>query len=227
MAKESAKKSVESYKHDEASRKNIPTVEYQSVMMQNEENPIRVVYERRNRDLDPQLVWRGKDEQDWSDLVVESLSYLSHMMPKPGSKEPPSPSWVQVYRELVEWATLYRIVKTKDFATDTIIVFDGLLRSKVFSKTFFIDTIRLISKVIEEKKRSTRRSIYVVGLAKHSKVITRYRLAMFAESIMLKDYPVALPVPSELEEKSYVWREYSRTTGQAEAQGGEVNKFVE
>jgi hypothetical protein len=29
-------------------------------------------YERRNRDLDPQLVWRGKDEQDWSDLVVHA-----------------------------------------------------------------------------------------------------------------------------------------------------------
>ena len=29
-------------------------------------------YERRNRDLDPQLVWRGKDEQDWSDLVVQA-----------------------------------------------------------------------------------------------------------------------------------------------------------
>jgi hypothetical protein len=26
----------------------------------------------RNRDLDPQLVWRGKDEQDWSDLVVHA-----------------------------------------------------------------------------------------------------------------------------------------------------------
>ena len=26
----------------------------------------------RNRDLDPQLVWRGKDEQDWSDLVVQA-----------------------------------------------------------------------------------------------------------------------------------------------------------
>ena len=26
--------------------------------------------EARNRDLDPQLVWRGKDERDWSDLVV-------------------------------------------------------------------------------------------------------------------------------------------------------------
>ena len=29
-----------------------------------------VSYGRRNRDLDPQLVWRGKDEQDWQDLVV-------------------------------------------------------------------------------------------------------------------------------------------------------------
>ena len=29
-----------------------------------------MAYERRNRDLDPQLVWRGKDEQDWSDLIA-------------------------------------------------------------------------------------------------------------------------------------------------------------
>jgi len=26
----------------------------------------------RNTDIDPQLVWRGKDEQDWSDLVVHA-----------------------------------------------------------------------------------------------------------------------------------------------------------
>ena len=31
-----------------------------------------LAYDRRNRDLDPQLVWRGKDEQDWSDLVVHA-----------------------------------------------------------------------------------------------------------------------------------------------------------
>jgi adenine-specific DNA-methyltransferase len=63
-------KTVETLTHDEASRKNIPTAEYQSVMRTDEQAPIRVAYERRNRDLDPQLVWRGKDEQDWSDLVV-------------------------------------------------------------------------------------------------------------------------------------------------------------
>ena len=41
-------------------------------MQKNEQDPVRVAYERRNRDLDPQLVWRGKDEQDWSDLVVHA-----------------------------------------------------------------------------------------------------------------------------------------------------------
>jgi adenine-specific DNA-methyltransferase len=41
-------------------------------MRQEDRSPIQVAYERRNRDLDPQLVWRGKDEQDWSDLVVHA-----------------------------------------------------------------------------------------------------------------------------------------------------------
>jgi adenine-specific DNA-methyltransferase len=67
-----SRKTVESLKHDEAKRKNIPTAEHQSVLKQGEVSPIRVAYERRNRDLDPQLVWRGKDEQDWSDLVVHA-----------------------------------------------------------------------------------------------------------------------------------------------------------
>ena len=39
-------------------------------MTDEDRNPAEVAYQRRNRDFDPQLVWRGKDEQDWSDLVV-------------------------------------------------------------------------------------------------------------------------------------------------------------
>jgi adenine-specific DNA-methyltransferase len=73
MAKKKTKKlTVETLKHEEASRKNIPTAEHQSVMYDKEKSAVRVSYERRNRDLDPQLVWRGKDEQDWSDLVVHA-----------------------------------------------------------------------------------------------------------------------------------------------------------
>jgi len=63
---------IEAFKHTEEQRKHIPTAEYQSVMAEDEKSPIRIAYQRRNRDLDPQLVWRGKDEQDWSDLVVSA-----------------------------------------------------------------------------------------------------------------------------------------------------------
>ena len=72
MAKQPDNKAVESLKHIDATRKNIPSAEYQSVMDEAQQSPVRIAYERRNRDLDPQLVWRGKDEQDWSDLVVHA-----------------------------------------------------------------------------------------------------------------------------------------------------------
>ncbi|MBV8807579.1 MAG: site-specific DNA-methyltransferase, partial [Acidobacteriaceae bacterium] len=68
--KEKTTKTVVTLTHEEASRKNIPTAEYQPVLEKEQLSPIRLAYERRNRDLDPQLVWRGKDEQNWSDLVV-------------------------------------------------------------------------------------------------------------------------------------------------------------
>ena len=63
---------IESLTHDEARRKNLPSAEHQPLMQDEERSPVRLAYERRNRDLDPQLVWRGKDAQDWSDLVVQA-----------------------------------------------------------------------------------------------------------------------------------------------------------
>lgn len=69
MAKKANPKTVESLKHRADKRKIIPTAEYQSVLKPEEQEPIKLRYPR-NTDLDPQLVWRGKDEQDWSDLVV-------------------------------------------------------------------------------------------------------------------------------------------------------------
>jgi adenine-specific DNA-methyltransferase len=108
-------KQVETLTHKEAKRKNIPTAELQSAAQRAEElRPFEpVVYQRRypladggdrprDKDLDPQLVWkgtrvrltadqtkeaaakgyidisdaqlawRGKDQQDWSDLVVNA-----------------------------------------------------------------------------------------------------------------------------------------------------------
>ena len=70
--KKSYPKKVETLTHNHDSRVNIPTAEYEPVLPEKDKNPVRVAYERRNRDLDPQLVWRGKDEQDQADLVVHA-----------------------------------------------------------------------------------------------------------------------------------------------------------
>src|SRR5271157_3670692 len=71
MAKKSITKTVETIKHDADKRTNIPTAEYQAMLQKEQERPQQIKYPR-NTDLDPQLVWRGKDEQDWSDLVVHA-----------------------------------------------------------------------------------------------------------------------------------------------------------
>lgn len=70
--KKTNNKTIETLTHDEAKRKNIPTAEFQSVVQKEAQDPLNVAYPRnakglddekqsRNRDLDPQLVWRGKD----------------------------------------------------------------------------------------------------------------------------------------------------------------------
>ena len=60
------------YSHGEDTRTNIPPAEAEPDIADEKKKPIRLEYERsvRNRDLDPQLVWSGKDEQDEADLSV-------------------------------------------------------------------------------------------------------------------------------------------------------------
>jgi len=73
MAKKPAsEKQIESFVHDDASRRNIPPAEFQTMVRNQEKTPIQVAYERRNPDLDPQLIWRGKDLLDESQLVVNA-----------------------------------------------------------------------------------------------------------------------------------------------------------
>jgi adenine-specific DNA-methyltransferase len=71
MATRITTKHVETLKHDEAKRKNIPFAEQQSYVQQEQTSPKQIRYPR-NTDLDLQLVWCGKDEQDWSELVVNA-----------------------------------------------------------------------------------------------------------------------------------------------------------
>jgi len=158
------------------------------------------------------------------ELKITKLQNLSHMIRPSEGGSPRSTSWVQVYRELVEWATLYSILR-KDFATDTLIVFDGLLRSKVFAEDNFATLLRKMSEAIIRQYRENRRHVYIVGVAKHSKVLARYRLAMALERILVTNYPAYVEIPRKIEEKAYVWSEYARGDDR-EMEGGEINKFV-
>ena len=157
-------------------------------------------------------------------LDVETLPQLSHMIRPNEDGNPVSPSWVQVYRELFEWATLFALLK-KDFGTDTLIVCDGLLRSKVFARDLFAKLRIGIKDRIKAQWVKSRRRIYLSGVAKHSKVLTRYRLAMALEGVMQVDYPSYVEVPREIEQREYVWSEFARGDDEA-IQGGEANKFV-
>ena len=70
--KPASEKQIESFVHEDASRRNIPPAEFQTMVRNQEKTPIQVAYERRNPDLDPQLIWRGKDLLDDSQLVVNA-----------------------------------------------------------------------------------------------------------------------------------------------------------
>jgi hypothetical protein len=155
-------------------------------------------------------------------LGIRELDKLSYMM-RSSDDRPLSQSWVQVYRELIEWATLFWMIRNTTFGSDTLIVFDGLLRSKVFVGDLFKKLRAGIDDAIRHHLIKHRRRVYVVGLAKHSQVLTRYRLAMALEDILTNDYPAYVDIPREIETNSYLWKEYARDDDE---NGGETNKFV-
>lgn len=165
------------------------------------------------------------------DLGVDPplLSRLSPMIPSSDEvRENPlsvKGSWVQVYRDLSEWAALYDRICNQAFATDTLVIRDGLLRSKIFSGRLFAKMIDLMKQVIEATWEEERRRIFLVGIAKSSSVIDRYKLALDLENILPDGDPVYVPIPPQLEQKAYRWQEWAMgETGEGVAE--EWQKFA-
>lgn len=161
-------------------------------------------------------------------IATHHLHDLSPMIPL-GKDVRESPervgtSWVQVYRDLVEWAVLFRLIVDRDFGTDTLIVRDGLLRSKIFARDLFMKMMTQIEEAIDEARRTHKRNVYMVGVAKHSKVLQRYQLAMALERVLPGGEARYVQIPAELEAKAYKWSEWARGRGQ-EQEGGEAAKF--
>jgi hypothetical protein len=163
------------------------------------------------------------------DLNAETLNKLSHMIPKGEAlRDDPasvSPSWVQVYRDLCEWAVLYDRVCYANFATDTLLVRDGLLRSKLFRGERFKEMTDRMEAAIERIQKDERRKVFLVGLAKHSKVLDRYGLSLRLEKVFQGGDARFVRVPRSLEAKAYIWQEWARGS-QDVRPAGEAAKFV-
>ena len=152
-------------------------------------------------------------------LDVESLAQLGRFIQLNDDGTATSSAWLREYREIVEWATLFSLIRDRIFGTDTLILVDNLLRSPVFADDLFRKVLQGINDAIEQQYQQTRRRIYLVGIAKQSKVLDRYRLAMALEGVLTCPYPAYVPVPLEFETRAYSREEYVRTrpTPQREA----------
>jgi hypothetical protein len=147
-------------------------------------------------------------------LAVDSLHKLSPTLSLNPDRR--SPSWVAVYREIMEWAILFSLVREANFGTDTIVVCDGLLRSKVFAKELFGKLRQGLEEGIKRQFERNRRRIYIAGIAKRSKVLQAYRLAMVVEGVLRNAYPCYVEVPEQLEVSVYRWPEYAGLGGEGE-----------
>ena len=149
-----------------------------------------------------------------ADLRAQRLSDLSPMMAGR------SPQWVEVYRDLCEWATLYDLITNHDFAADTLVVRDGLLRTTIFTRDTLVRLGQRIKQAIDRQAQHNRRRVWLAGLAKKTKVLDHYRLAISLAGIFDRGTPCFVPVPPELQERVYRDNaDYVRAPGDEEEQG--------
>ncbi len=149
-----------------------------------------------------------------ADLGKRTLWEMSPMIPE----RPQSPGWTLVYRDLCEWAVIYEQCH-KEFASDTLLLHDGLLRTKVFAGDLFVQMYRKVKDAIDKAKRERRRDLFLVGIAKHSEVLERYRLAMALSSVFPPGGPKYTPIPMEMQKKVYKWAEYLRLPSDTGGEG--------
>lgn len=158
------------------------------------------------------------------ELGVSALWELSPMIPDPATPlDRRNPRWLQDYRDLGEWAALYDyLTGPRDFANPTLIVRDGFLRSKIFAEDLFPRMWERIREAVEDRWRKTRQKLFIVGIAKRSKVLDRYHLAMLLEGVMAQPGACYVRIPESMERQVYRWAEYAPEEGGE----GESRKFV-
>jgi hypothetical protein len=146
-------------------------------------------------------------------LGISGLSYLLRGMGTPGK----STGAMRCYRDIVEWAVLYDLVTSPalQWGGDTILVRDGLLRTKSFKREVFpkIDE-KLRAGIAAHAQKNVTLSL--VGVAKQSAVLGRLAVALELEGTFHRDYPCYVQVDQDIEADCYnfdkTWLDTFETT---------------
>lgn len=137
------------------------------------------------------------------EMNVLDLSYLLKGIEEEGK----STGAIRTYRDIVEWAVLYELLKYREWGSDTIIVREGLLRTKSFKRSVFPKIDKLIREAHQNHLKKNI-SVSIVGVAKQSAVLSRLAVALELEGTFHKSYPCYVKVPDEIEADCY---NYDRT----------------
>jgi hypothetical protein len=132
-------------------------------------------------------------------LSVLDLSYLLKTIDEPGQ----STGAIKTYRDIVEWAVLYDLIKYREWGSDTIIIREGMLRTKSIKLTVFPLFDQLIRSACDLHKKERNVNISIVGVAKQSAVLSKLAVALELEETMHKRYPCYVKVPPEIEKVCY------------------------
>lgn len=131
---------------------------------------------------------------------LKELSYLIRGLGQAGK----STGAIRCYRDIVEWAVLYDLVTNPkiQWGGDTILVRDGLLRTKSFTRDVFplIDAELRVG-VAEHAKRNVNLSL--VGVAKQSAVLSRLAVALELEETFHKPFPCYVQGDEDIEADCY------------------------
>lgn len=145
--------------------------------------------------------------------TLEQMSYLIRGLGTSGK----STGAMRCYRDIVEWAVLYDLVANPNlqWGNDTILVRDGLLRTKSFTRDMFPLLDRNIRAGVDaHAKRKVQLSL--VGVAKQSAVLSRLAVALELEATFHKPYPCFVRVAADIEAECYnfdrTWLDTYETT---------------
>ena len=146
------------------------------------------------------------------DLGVSRVDDLSSYLSAPKISRSDQ---MRAYRDIVEWAVLYHLLVKREWGSDTLLVREGALRTRVFRADIFNAMDKNIRAACERHRKQDGVDMFFVGVAKSTVLLDRLRFALSLEGVFERDDPWRVHVRRDIAEKFYDrrWLDTLETAG--------------